>query len=201
MSRARPGSSPASSTPDSQSSGEVRVIRRGRLRPSILSPGVWRGNSNAHAPHAVAAESERANWHAHLLITTSRLEGDQFAAKKARDLGPEVRRAGRLPVPVSTSRSTRPQLMRPPHIGLIPTHIAGSEIAKRRTPAAGCAATAAAQLSRKLDLSPYHNLIWEIDAMREPSRSRACEIEPRHGEQAGSEGKRLTIHAIGRRRC
>lgn len=61
------------------------------MRPSIRSPGVWRGNSNAHAPHAVAAESERANWHAHLLITTSRLEGDQFAAKKERDLGPEVR--------------------------------------------------------------------------------------------------------------
>jgi len=47
-----------------------------------------------HAPHEGEAESERANWHAHLLITTRRLEGEAFAAKKARDLDPEVRRAG-----------------------------------------------------------------------------------------------------------
>ncbi len=47
-----------------------------------------------HAPHGVEAESERANWHAHLLITTRRIEPDGFAAKKARDLDPEVRRAG-----------------------------------------------------------------------------------------------------------
>ena len=40
------------------------------------------------------ANSERANWHAHLLITTRRIEGDRLAAKKARDLDPEVRRAG-----------------------------------------------------------------------------------------------------------
>jgi ATP-dependent exoDNAse (exonuclease V) alpha subunit len=44
------------------------------------------------APHA--EEGERANWHAHLLITTRRLEGDRFAAKKARDLDPTVRAAG-----------------------------------------------------------------------------------------------------------
>jgi Ti-type conjugative transfer relaxase TraA len=49
---------------------------------------------DVHAPHEGDAESERANWHAHLLITTRRLEGDRFAAKKARDLDPEVRRAG-----------------------------------------------------------------------------------------------------------
>ena len=49
---------------------------------------------DVHAPHEGEAESERANWHAHLLITTRRLDGDQFAAKKARDLDPEVRRAG-----------------------------------------------------------------------------------------------------------
>jgi hypothetical protein len=47
-----------------------------------------------HAPHDGESESERANWHAHLLITTRRLEGEQFNAKKARDLDPEVRRAG-----------------------------------------------------------------------------------------------------------
>ena len=49
---------------------------------------------DVHRPHEGDSESERANWHAHLLITTRRLNGEEFAAKKARDLDPEVRRAG-----------------------------------------------------------------------------------------------------------
>ena len=59
---------------------------------------------DVHAPHKDRGEGEGAwaegtggdhtNWHAHLLITTRRIEADQFAAKKARDLDPEVRRAG-----------------------------------------------------------------------------------------------------------
>ena len=59
---------------------------------------------DVHAPHRERGEGEGAwaegtggdhtNWHAHLLITTRRIEGDQLAAKKARDLDPEVRRAG-----------------------------------------------------------------------------------------------------------
>ncbi len=59
---------------------------------------------DVHAPHQERGEGEGAwaegtgadhsNWHAHLLITTRRIEGDQFAAKKARDLDPEVRKAG-----------------------------------------------------------------------------------------------------------
>jgi Ti-type conjugative transfer relaxase TraA len=49
---------------------------------------------NVHAPHGADKESERANWHAHLLITTRRIEGDELSAKKARDLDPEVRSAG-----------------------------------------------------------------------------------------------------------
>jgi Ti-type conjugative transfer relaxase TraA len=55
---------------------------------------------DVHAPHDPEpgrqgdSDSERANWHAHLLITTRRIEGTRFAAKKARDLDPEVRRAG-----------------------------------------------------------------------------------------------------------
>jgi Ti-type conjugative transfer relaxase TraA len=49
---------------------------------------------DVHAPHEGEAESERANWHAHLLITTRRLDGGQFNAKKARDLDPTVRLAG-----------------------------------------------------------------------------------------------------------
>jgi Ti-type conjugative transfer relaxase TraA len=48
----------------------------------------------APGPHAGEMEAERANWHAHLLITTRRLDGEQFNAKKARDLDPEVRLAG-----------------------------------------------------------------------------------------------------------
>jgi hypothetical protein len=49
---------------------------------------------DVRAPHEGDSASERANWHAHLLITTRRIEGTQFAAKKARDLDPEVRQAG-----------------------------------------------------------------------------------------------------------
>ena len=59
---------------------------------------------DVHTPHPDRGEGEGAwsegtggdhtNWHAHLLITTRRVEGDQFAAKKARDLDPEVRKAG-----------------------------------------------------------------------------------------------------------
>jgi Ti-type conjugative transfer relaxase TraA len=47
-----------------------------------------------HAPHAGEDAAETANHHAHLLITTRRLEGDHLAAKKARDLDPEVKRLG-----------------------------------------------------------------------------------------------------------
>ncbi len=59
---------------------------------------------DVHAPHKERGEGEGAwaegtggdhtNWHAHLLITTRRLEGEAFSSKKARDLDPEVRRAG-----------------------------------------------------------------------------------------------------------
>jgi len=59
---------------------------------------------DVHAPHKDRGEGEGAttegmggdhtNWHAHLLITTRRIEGDQLSAKKARDLDPEVRKAG-----------------------------------------------------------------------------------------------------------
>ena len=49
---------------------------------------------DVHAPHEGESDAEGANWHAHLLITTRRIEGAAFATKKARDLDPEVRRAG-----------------------------------------------------------------------------------------------------------
>jgi hypothetical protein len=49
---------------------------------------------DVHAPHEGEAETERANWHAHLLITTRRLDGEQFNAKKTRNPDFEVRVAG-----------------------------------------------------------------------------------------------------------
>lgn len=68
---------------------------------------------DVHAPHATREHAggaegtgsvvpgpdgspaeERANHHAHLLITTRRVEGDWLAAKKARDLDPVVRTLG-----------------------------------------------------------------------------------------------------------
>lgn len=49
---------------------------------------------DVHAPHGAESEGERANFHAHLLITTRRLGEDGFAAKKARDLDPVVKRGG-----------------------------------------------------------------------------------------------------------
>ena len=49
---------------------------------------------DVHAPHSGDADAEQANWHAHLLVTTRRVEGDHLSAKKARDLDPEVKRLG-----------------------------------------------------------------------------------------------------------
>jgi hypothetical protein len=49
---------------------------------------------DVHAPHAGESDAEGANWQAHLLITTRRIAGAASAARKARDLDPEVRRAG-----------------------------------------------------------------------------------------------------------
>jgi Ti-type conjugative transfer relaxase TraA len=47
-----------------------------------------------HAPHVGDEASETANHHAHLLITTRRVEGARLSAKKARDLDPEVKLMG-----------------------------------------------------------------------------------------------------------
>ena len=49
---------------------------------------------DVHAPHVGDEASESANHHAHLLITTRRVEGSGLSAKKARDLDPEVRSMG-----------------------------------------------------------------------------------------------------------
>jgi len=63
---------------------------------------------DVHAPHQARKEGEGAwtdgtggdhtNWHAHLLITTRRLEGDALSVKKARDLDPEVRAMAGRPI-------------------------------------------------------------------------------------------------------
>ena len=49
---------------------------------------------DVHAPHGAESEGERANHHAHLLITTRRLVEGGLAAKKARDLDPVTSRGG-----------------------------------------------------------------------------------------------------------
>ncbi len=49
---------------------------------------------DVHTPHGAESEGERANYHAHLLITTRRLDENGFAAKKARDLDPVIKRGG-----------------------------------------------------------------------------------------------------------
>ena len=53
---------------------------------------------DVHAPHADPGEEqsagEGANWHAHLLVTTRRVDGAEFETRKARDLNPEVRLVG-----------------------------------------------------------------------------------------------------------
>ena len=53
---------------------------------------------NLHRPHRAETGEETSNYHAHLLITTRRLEGEAFSAKKARDLDPQVRHIGQRPV-------------------------------------------------------------------------------------------------------
>jgi MobA/MobL family len=53
---------------------------------------------NLHRPHQAETGEETSNYHAHLLITTRRLEGEAFSAKKARDLDPQVRHIGQRPV-------------------------------------------------------------------------------------------------------
>jgi Ti-type conjugative transfer relaxase TraA len=57
------------------------------------------GSSSGGASDGSGPESERANHHAHLLITTRRVEGDRLSARKARELEPSVRTlAGRAAV-------------------------------------------------------------------------------------------------------
>jgi len=53
---------------------------------------------NLHRPHRAETGEETSNYHAHLLISTRRLEGEAFSAKKARDLDPQVRSIGARPV-------------------------------------------------------------------------------------------------------
>ena len=107
---------------------------------------------DVHAPHGAEAESERANWHAHLLITTRRLDRDGLNAKKARDLEPVVRQAGERPRVADgavwgelwrdhqdqyfrehgiEARVDRPATLSQEHIGPVRMRRTGSEIVER----------------------------------------------------------------------
>jgi Ti-type conjugative transfer relaxase TraA len=89
---------------DGELSTENRIeLARSFAQEHFVSKGLA-VQLDVHAPHRDRGEGEGAyaegtggdhtNWHAHLLITTRRIEGDRLAAKKARDLDPEVRQAG-----------------------------------------------------------------------------------------------------------
>ncbi|WP_158743033.1 AAA family ATPase [Acidisphaera sp. L21] len=107
---------------------------------------------DVHAPHGAEAESERANWHAHLLITTRRIDRDGLNAKKARDLEPAVRQAGERPRVADgavwgelwrdhqdqyfrehgiEARVDRPATLSQGHIGPVRMRRTGSEIVER----------------------------------------------------------------------
>jgi Ti-type conjugative transfer relaxase TraA len=81
---------------DKELSHDDRVaLARSFAREHFVSRGLA-VQLDVHAPHdAETGEgegaNERANHHAHLLITTRRVEGDRLSARKARDLDPEVR--------------------------------------------------------------------------------------------------------------
>jgi Ti-type conjugative transfer relaxase TraA len=81
---------------DRELSPEDRIeLARSFAREHFVSRGLA-VQLDVHAPHdAETGEgegvNERANHHAHLLITTRRVEGDRLASRKARDLDPEVR--------------------------------------------------------------------------------------------------------------
>lgn len=80
---------------DRELSHEDRVeLARSFAQEHFVSKGLA-VQLDVHAPHEAGegGEGERSNPHAHLLVTTRRVEGAGFAAKKARDLDPEVRRA------------------------------------------------------------------------------------------------------------
>ena len=133
---------------------------------------------DVHAPHDGEAESEKANWHAHLLITTRRLEGDQFSARKARDLDPEVRHAGGRAIVADGDAwgelwrdhqnrwfrehgldlEVDPTAAHPaPHIGPVRMRVAGSEIIERAEQIRQANETAARDPDQVLTTLTRHN--------------------------------------------
>ena len=123
------------------------------------------------------AGSERANWDAHLLVTTRRLEDEGFSAKKARDLDPEVRHAGGRFYVAEEGLGrivARPQnryfrehgleiavdpvaLYPGPHIGPVRLRIAGSEIVERAEEIRRADKAAARDPGQVLDAVLRHN--------------------------------------------
>ena len=108
---------------------------------------------DVHAPHEGESDSERANWHAHLLITTRRIEGDAVRGEEGarpRPRGAARRRArrgggrrglgravARSPEPVFRGARSRRIRVDPAathaqeHIGPVRMRKAGSEIVER----------------------------------------------------------------------
>src|SRR5271165_7129596 len=76
-------------SPTARCCGTLPRRRRNGRTPRSPARSCWR-----YRPTRCSRSRTGSSWPAHLLITTRRIEGDHFAAKKARDLDPEVRRAG-----------------------------------------------------------------------------------------------------------
>ncbi|MFQ8433314.1 AAA family ATPase, partial [Amaricoccus sp. W119] len=80
-----------------RSFAEAHFVSKGlAVQLDVHAPHATDGGEASAAGNVVAgpdgsSANERANHHAHLLITTRRVEGDRLASKKARDLDPEVR--------------------------------------------------------------------------------------------------------------
>jgi len=163
---------------------------------------------DAHAPHDGEAESEKANRHAHRLVTTRRLEGGQFSAKKARDLDPEVRRAGGGAIVADgeawgelwrdhQNRYFRehgidlqvdPTAAHPaPHIGLVRMRVAGSEIVARAEEIRQANETAARDPDQVLTALTRHNPTFtERDLDRFLAKHLADESAPRSRNRCSS---------------
>jgi MobA/MobL family len=80
--------------------GERLEMARGFVDKHFVSRGLA-AQIDIHRPH----EGER-NWHAHILLTTRRLEGERLSPRKARDLDPMIRR-GKFGKPLKAANGRR----------------------------------------------------------------------------------------------
>jgi hypothetical protein len=82
--------------------GERLEMARGFVDKHFVSRGLA-AQIDIHRPH----EGER-NWHAHILLTTRRLEGERLSPRKARDLDPMIRR-GKFGKPLKAANERLPR--------------------------------------------------------------------------------------------